>query len=317
MKGQLLGGRYQMTQVLAQGGFGQTYLAADTHRPGHPVCVVKKLHPTNQDPKLMPKIKLWFKNEAETLAKLGLHNQIPQLFAYFEQDGEFYLVEEYIPGKTLHDELELEPPWDSEQVILLLTDILEILKFVHSHGVIHRDVKPSNFIRRETDNKLVLIDFGIVKQIPTLDSHGQLISTIAVGTPSYMPLEQLFGYPQLNSDIYSVGIIGIQAASGLSAQKIRSMIAPNSPGAGIGSWRDRILISSAIADVLEKMVYPDYHQRYQTVEAVLSDLKNLGCYTNRVVTDCPVPSANATPLKIFNTNPQNVVNSWLGYLLVE
>ncbi|MEC4814888.1 MAG: serine/threonine-protein kinase [Scytonema sp. PMC 1069.18] len=275
MNSQVLGGRYRTTQVLAQGGFGQTYLATDTHRPSHPTCVVKQLRPVNQKPELMPKIQLWFKNEGETLAKLGLHNQIPQLLAYFEEDGEFYLVQEYIPGQTLSYELVPGNPWDSEKVIHLLIDILEILEFVHSHGVIHRDIKPSNIIRRQTDNKLVLIDFGTVKQIPPLDSQGQPNLTLAVGTPAYMPVEQLYGYPQLNSDIYAVGIIGIQAASGLSAHEVKSLIDPHSPNSGIGSWRDRTSICQELADILEKMVVLDYRERYQTATVVISNLKNL------------------------------------------
>ncbi|KYC38014.1 hypothetical protein WA1_39210 [Scytonema hofmannii PCC 7110] len=275
MNGQLLGGRYQIIQVLAQGGFGQTYLANDTHRPGHPVCVVKQLRPTKQNPELMPKIQLWFKNEAEILERLGLHDQIPQLLAYFEEDKEFYLVQEYIAGHTLTHELILGQPWDSKRVTNLLTSILEILQFVHSYGVIHRDVKPSNLIRRQTDDKLVLIDFGTVKQIPPLDGEGLQNLTMAVGTPAYMPPEQIYGYPQLNSDVYAVGVIGIQAASGLSAQEIKTLIDPNSPYAGIKNWRDGASISQELTEILEKMVESDRRQRYQKVDDVLQNLQKI------------------------------------------
>ncbi|NJM73169.1 MAG: protein kinase [Scytonema sp. RU_4_4] len=293
MNSQLLGGRYQITQVLARGGFGQTYLAADTHRPGHPLCVVKQLRPINQSPQLMPKIHTWFKNEAETLEKLGLHNQIPQLLAYFEEQKEFYLVQEYIAGHILSHELVRGQLWNSNQVICLLTEILEILVFVHSHGVIHRDIKPSNIIRRQTDNKLVLIDFGTVKQIRTLNSQGQLNLTLAVGTPAYMPIEQFNGYPQLNSDIYAVGVIGIQAVSGLSAQEIRSIIDPRSPYAGIESWQDRCSVSPELAAILDKMTSSDYRQRYQTAASVLSELKNIN--TGTVPTTVNVPVSTSTP----------------------
>jgi WD40 repeat protein len=304
MNSQVLGGRYRTTQVLAQGGFGQTFLATDTHRPSHPVCVVKQLRPVNQKPELMPKIQLWFKNEGETLAKLGLHDQIPQLLAYFEEDGEFYLVQEYIPGQTLSYELVPGKPWDSKKIIHLLIEILEILEFVHSHGVIHRDVKPSNIIRRQTDNKLVLIDFGTVKQIPPMDSQGQPNLTMAVGTPAYMPVEQLYGYPQLNSDIYAVGVIGIQAASGLSAHEVKSLIDPHSPHSGIGSWRDRTSICQELADILEEMVAHDYRERYQTVASVIADLENL----DKGNSQNPKPNSSTfvfAPAHTPNTPPSN------------
>ncbi|MUG99317.1 protein kinase [Scytonema sp. UIC 10036] len=315
MNGQLLGGRYQIIQVLAQGGFGQTYLAHDAHRPGHPVCVVKQLRPTKQNPELMPKIQLWFKNEAEILERLGLHDQIPQLLAYFEENKEFYLVQEYIAGHTLSQELILGQPWDSKRVTNLLTGILEILQFVHSYGVIHRDVKPSNLIRRQTDDKLVLIDFGTVKQIPPLDEQGVPNLTMAVGTPAYMPPEQVYGYPQLNSDIYAVGVIGIQAASGLSAQEVKTLIDPNSPYASIKDWRDSTSISQELTDILEKMVESDRRQRYQTVDDVLQELQKIDQPSRTFAIESRSPIfSNSTDLTVTVSNSppqQQFLTKWL------
>jgi WD40 repeat protein/tRNA A-37 threonylcarbamoyl transferase component Bud32 len=315
MNGQLLGGRYQIIQVLAQGGFGQTYLANDTHRPGHPICVVKQLRPTKQNPELMPKIQLWFKNEAEILERLGLHEQIPQLLAYFEEDKEFYLVQEYIAGHTLTQELILGQSWDSQRVIHLLTGLLEILKFVHSYGVIHRDVKPSNLIRRQADGKLVLIDFGTVKQIPPLDEQGTPNLTLAVGTPAYMPPEQIYGYPQLNSDIYAVGVIGIQAASGLSAQEVKTLIDPHSPYAGIKDWRDNTSISQELIDILGKMVDSDRRQRYQSVEEVLQDLYKIDQSSQTLAVESRSPIfSNSTVsgvTRIESSSQNKFLTNWL------
>ncbi|KAF3889031.1 MULTISPECIES: serine/threonine-protein kinase [Nostocales] len=315
MNGQLLGGRYQIIQVLAQGGFGQTYLANDAHRPGHPVCVVKQLRPTKQNPELMPKIQLWFKNEAEILEKLGLHDRIPQLLAYFEENKEFYLVQEYIAGHTLTHELILGHPWDSKRVTDLLTGILEILQFVHSYGVIHRDVKPSNLIRRQTDSKLVLIDFGTVKQIPPLDGQSVPNLTMAVGTPAYMPPEQVYGYPQLNSDIYAVGVIGIQAASGLSAQEVKTLIDPNSPYAGIKNWRDSSAISQELAEILEKMVESDRRLRYQTAEEVLKGLQKIDPPSQTLAIESRSPlfsnSTVSNVTKIESTPQEQFLTKWL------
>jgi serine/threonine-protein kinase len=136
------------------GGFGQTYIAQDTRRPGNPICVVKHLKP-GTDPRVFDTAKRLFNSEAETLEKLGNHDQIPRLLAYFDENQEFYLVQEYIEGHTLAEELIPGKRWSESQVIQLLQEVLEILEFVHRQGVIHRDIKPDNIIRRASDNKLV------------------------------------------------------------------------------------------------------------------------------------------------------------------
>ena len=155
--GQLLDGRYRVVQVLSSGAFGQTYLAADTRRPGHPQCVVKLLRAPGNSFQIVNTAHRLFRQEAEILEKLGRHDQIPLLLAYFEENNHFYLVEEFIPGTPLNKEIIPGQPWQEKHVIKLLLEILEILKFVHGHEVIHRDVNPSNLIRRQPDGKLVLI----------------------------------------------------------------------------------------------------------------------------------------------------------------
>jgi serine/threonine protein kinase len=275
MTEQLLDGRYQITHSLAKGGFGQTYLAVDFHRPGHPTCVVKKLDPNTHNPQLLETIQRLFKSEAETLEKLGQNPQIPQLLAYFKDNEEFYLVQEYIPGQSLSLELVAGQPWRAEQVVDLLADILEILDFVHRQGVIHRDIKPDNIIRRLSDQTLVLIDFGSVKELRKVGHSMQQDATIAVGTPAYMPMEQFNGFPQFNSDIYAVGVIGIRAATGLSADDVRTILNPSRPGATEKYWLDQVSIYPALAAILDKMVHPDCQSRYATVAAVLSDLQTV------------------------------------------
>lgn len=280
---QILDGRYRITQVLATGGFGQTYLAVDMRRPGQPVCVVKQLRSV-ENPALVPTVQRLFKTEAATLEKLGRHDCIPRLLAYFEENQEFYLVQEFIPGQALDRELLPEHPLAIAQVISLLIDVLEILVFVHAQGVIHRDIKPANIIRREPDQKLVLIDFGTVKEIRTLTEGGKPKLTMAVGTPAYMPAEQFHGYPQLNSDIYALGVVGIQAMSGLSIDEIRTLITSNHPPTDINHWSGAVPVIEAAAaendqqqrqlvDILDKMVALDYRKRYQSATSVLDALE--------------------------------------------
>ncbi|MEH2353615.1 serine/threonine-protein kinase [Nostoc sp.] len=272
MLGQLLDGRYQVLQILGGGGFGQTYIAQDTHRPGFPKCVVKHLKPVTRSPEFLKTARRLFTSEAETLEKLGYHDQIPRLLAYFEDNQEFFLVQEFIEGHTLKAELFPNQRWTEYQVIELLQQVLGILQFIHSHNVIHRDIKPDNIIRRQQDGKLVLIDFGAVKQVQTqlLTIAGHTGATIIIGTPGYMSTEQGQGKPRPNSDIYSLGIIGIQSLTGLHPINFEE-----DPNTGEISWQHQANVSSELASVLSKMVLHHFKQRYQSAAEVLHVLKDL------------------------------------------
>lgn len=277
MIGQLLDRRYRIVQVLSSGAFGQTYMAADTRRPGHPQCVVKQLRPPSNNSNVLKTALRLFRQEAEILEKLGQHHQIPLLLAYFEDHNQFYLVEEFIAGHPLSKELITGSPWLEERVILLIEEILEILVFVHENNVIHRDVNPSNLIRRKSDGLLVLIDFGSVKEASTklADGNGQAMRTIATGTPSYMPIEQFQGNPQYNSDIYAVGMIAIQALTGLEASELPKLQDPTLSNTGEITWRNRAKVSPGLANIIDKMIHPYYSKRYPTTVDVLNDLRKL------------------------------------------
>ena len=271
MPGELLGGRYRIIQTLAQGGFGQTYLAEDIHRPGKPRCVVKQLKPARNDPQFLDNARRLFLAEAETLERLGNHDQIPRLLAYFEENQEFYLIQDYIEGQRLTRELSPGEHWPEDQVIQLLQDVLNILFFVHSHGVIHRDLKPDNLIRRNRDWRLVLVDFGSVKQIRSqLAIPTHMTGTIAIGTPGYMSTEQARGRPRFSSDIYSLGVIAIQAATGLNPNQLQE-----DPHTGEIFWRPWAKISGPFAAILSKMAQYHFKDRYQSATEALQAIDNL------------------------------------------
>ncbi len=105
MINQLLAGRYQVLQVLGAGGFGKTYIVEDIHLPGRPKCVLKHLSPASSESHILEIARRLFQKEAETLQQLGNYDQIPRLLAYFEENQEFYLVQEFINGHTLSQEL--------------------------------------------------------------------------------------------------------------------------------------------------------------------------------------------------------------------
>ena len=276
--GQLLDRRYRITQILAAGGFGQTFLAEDTRRPGSPLCVVKQLRRSNNQKGFQIARRL-FDKEAEMLEKLGQHDQIPRLLAHFEENQEFFLVEEYIPGHPLIQELVPGKCKSEAEVIDLLRQILEILAFVHSNNVIHRDIKPANLIRRQPDNKIVLIDFGAVKELSTQITQSGSNPTVAIGTRPYMPIEQFQGEPQYNSDVYALGVIGVQAVTGLSADELsRPHILSKPPvnnNRSKNGWRNHTKVSSVLANLIDKMLHYDFRQRYQSAREVLADLSKI------------------------------------------
>ncbi len=277
MIGQLLDGRYRLIEVLSSGAFGQTYLAADTRLPNYPQCVVKQLRPPSSNPRAIQIIKLLFKKKAESLEKLGRNDHIPQLLAYFEVNQEFYIVQEFIPGNSLTHEIVVGNPLQEERVIRLLQEILEILVFVHGNGVIHLDIKPDNLIRRQPDGKMVLINFGPIKEINSqiLNNGDKLIATDAIPTSLYMPLEQLQGNPLFSSDIYAVGMIGIQLLSGLAPQELLNLRHPHNCNNGEFKWRLSSHPNNTLADILDKMVHLDLDIRYQSAGEVLDDLKKI------------------------------------------
>jgi serine/threonine protein kinase len=271
--GQTLRNRYQIIQHIGAGGFGDTYLAKDLDLPDQPLCVVKQVNPKVPSPETWRIVKRLFITEAEILYKLGKdHDQIPELYSYFEEPDALYLVQEFIDGLGLDSELFTGKKYNEQEIIVLLRDILEILAFVHCKGVIHRDVKPSNLIRRRKDGKLVLIDFGAVKEIRTLSTqyYGQTSLTIAIGTIGYMPTEQAIGKPRLSSDVYSVGMIGIQALTGLYPNQL-----PFEDLTGEINWKEYAQVSNEFTEVLTKMVRYHFKDRYESAEEALAEVASL------------------------------------------
>jgi serine/threonine-protein kinase len=291
----ILAGHYQIVRYLGGGGFGQTFLAKDTHLPGNPLCVVKQLKPQLSDPASLETAKRLFDREAETLYRLGdKHDQIPRLLAHFEQNKEFYLVQEFIDGHPLDREIIQGQKLSEVSVIALLQDLLQVLAFVHQQNVIHRDIKPANLIRRRTDGKIVLIDFGVVKEVSlqAANTHRQTSVTVTVGSPGYMPSEQVAGRPHFSSDIYAVGMLCMQALTGLTPRQF-----PQDSRTGeftCASLSDRVLISLSLSEIVDKMVRYDYRQRYQTATEALEALTQLTAQGKAATTILMPPRSSLT-----------------------
>jgi serine/threonine protein kinase len=273
MMSQLLSGRYHLVRVLGVGGMGKTYIAEDTQRPGNPQCVVKQLKPLidDQDKDAMAVARRLFVQEAEILEKIGNHPQIPRLLAYFEEGKEFYLVQEFIAGHPLSEELFPDKQWSEGQVIELLEEILRLLAFVHGQGVIHRDIKPDNLIRRDSDGRLVLIDFGAVKKIRSASNplQEQVSQTVSIGTVGYMATEQASGKPRFSSDLYAVGMIAVQALTGMTPVQLME------DQQGEIVWQDQVQVSKSLATFISKMIRHYFVNRYQTAVEALTDLEKV------------------------------------------
>jgi serine/threonine-protein kinase len=295
MLGKLLDGRYEIIQTLGAGGFGQTYLARDTRRPGNPICVVKHLKPISNDPKSLPTARRLFNSEAEILEQLGHHDQIPRLLAYFEEEQEFYLAQDYVEGHTLTTELIPDRPWTESRVVQLLQGLLPVLEFVHSHGVIHRDIKPDNLLRRLADGKLVLVDFGAVKQITTqmaaVPNSPMGGFTVAIGTPGYMPSEQAKGQPRPSSDLYALGAIAIQALTGINPSQFEY-----DPHTGEILWQHCTAINPRLAAVLTGMTHYHFRDRYQSAREALQALEQLSIPIAPTQTTPPPPQSQSQTL---------------------
>ncbi|MEL7007993.1 MAG: protein kinase [Cyanobacteria bacterium J06588_4] len=292
--GQTIQGRYYVVRQLGRGGVGVTFLAQD-QQCFDSQCVVKQLKPKTVNPQTLAIARRLFNREAEIMNRLGHCDRIPRLLAYFEQDNEFFLVQELIEGHDLSQEILMGKPWSETKTLELLQDVLEVLLIVQQHSVIHRDLKPSNLMRRRQDEKIILIDFGSVKQVSTqmIDAAGQVKQTVAVGTKSYMPMEQMMGRPGYYSDIYALGIIAIQALTGVNPQEL-----PIDDDGEI-IWRQKLdrrtNYQPRFLDLLDRMVRYRHQERYASAGAVLADLKQLDANQNNNRETVIIPKKTAAP----------------------
>ncbi|WP_100897284.1 protein kinase domain-containing protein [Nostoc flagelliforme] len=261
---------YRPIQVLGSGGFGKTYLAEDVEKFNE-ICVIKQFAPQVQGTGALHKATELFQQEARRLQQLGEHPQIPTLFAYFEEDKRLYLVQQYVKGQNLLEELQHQGIFSEFKIRELLLDLLNILQSVHQHKVIHRDIKPQNIIRRKSPQPpkgdLVLIDFGASKKLSETVVAQQ---GTTIGSFGYAPLEQMqAGEAYSASDLYSLGATCFHLLTTIPPWELWKK-----QGYGwIDNWRQHLRqpLSEELAAILDKLLQTDYRERYQSAEAVLQD----------------------------------------------
>ncbi|MBD1930534.1 MULTISPECIES: serine/threonine-protein kinase [Cyanophyceae] len=258
--------RYEILRMLGRGGFGVTFLARDATLPGQPLCVIKQLCPKFSDPAGLKTAQKRFEQEAKTLSKLGSHSQVPMLLDYFVEEGEFYLVQEYIRGHTLARLVRRGGSITEEGVKQFLRQILPLLQYIHRNNVIHRDIKPQNIIRCQDDGRLVLIDFGAVKEeISQLGQSGVKGSTTQfIGTVGFAPPEQFSLRPVYASDIYALGVTCLYLLTGKAPLEFESDRAT-----GEIQWQNTVVVSQEFARILNKMLKISLKERFQSAGAIM------------------------------------------------
>ena len=266
----LINNRYTVIRSLGEGGFGQAYLAEDTQMPSKRQCVIKQLKPIADSPEVYELVQARFQREAAILEQLGEHHrQIPRLYAYFTENEYFYLVQEWVEGKTLEA---LSLPLPESTVCALLTAVLPVLAFVHDQGIIHRDIKPGNIILRAGSQQPVLIDFGAVKEtVNATIARQDSAESIVIGTPGYMPAEQAAGRPLASSDLYSLALTAVYLLTGVPPQML-----PSDGQTGELSWQQTAgSVSSKLVAVLTKAIQYHPRDRYSNARDMLADLTSL------------------------------------------
>lgn len=257
---------YRGIKLIGQGGFGRTFLAVDQSQAVTSYCVIKQFFPQSRNREKATEL---FQQEAERLQTLGQHPQIPKGLGYFQQEGYQYLVQEFIEGKNLAQELEEKGAFDQEKIIIILKDLLPVLQFIQEHKVIHRDIKPENIIRRfdnqKTTGNLVLVDFGAAKLV----TGGMLPKTgTMIGSAAYTAPEQLMGKAVFASDLYSLGVTCIHLLTNVPPFDLFDSTEGN------WVWRDYLKtpVSDLLGQILDKMLQGATRHRYHSAAAILQQL---------------------------------------------
>ncbi|MEB3342693.1 bifunctional serine/threonine-protein kinase/formylglycine-generating enzyme family protein [Okeania sp.] len=296
--------RYCPLKIIGQGGFGITFQAVDEDKPSKPFCVIKQFFPQAQGTNTLEKAAELFAQEAERLDSLGKHSQIPELFAYFTQDNRQYLVQEFIDGQNLQQELEESGAFDESQILELLKSLLPVLEFIHSQQVIHRDIKPENIIRKSSPDALekggdmVLVDFGAAKYA-TMTALARMGTVI--GSVGYVAPEQAIGKATFASDIYSLGVTCINLLTGVEPFNLFD-VSEND-----WVWRNylRSDISDEVGEILDKMIVGATKKRFKNAGEILSLIEpNFQPQTPNFTLPKPTFSPEISQLSIIQSTAQ-------------
>jgi serine/threonine protein kinase/tetratricopeptide (TPR) repeat protein len=266
---QLVGGRYSITGYLGGNEGVETYLAKNLRRQYQSPCLIKQIELLHGDDHSKIQLERRFAEELSALERLGHHEQIPQLWDHFEENDEFYLVHEYIQGKSLAQRI-VQQDLTTPQIIQIFDSTLSALQFIHENRLIHRNIKPSNLIIRELDQQVIVTDFGILHEIKTranlsVDHHSS-------NRQNYWPPEQAAGRPTISSDLYALGMTIIEALTGTKPGKFTR------EQTGKLLWEQNLSLDRRLIKIIDKLIQLDLGQRYPSAEKVLRELRKINSY---------------------------------------
>ncbi|NEP13811.1 MAG: protein kinase [Symploca sp. SIO2C1] len=301
----LLRERYRALRIIGQGGFGKTFLAVDEDKPSKPECVIKQFLPQVQGIKNIQHAAKLFEQEAVRLDELGKHSQIPELLAYFEQNDQLYLIQEFIDGENLAEELVEEGAFSETKIRQLLSSLLPLLQFVHEHQVIHRDIKPENIIRRRGDGELVLVDFGAAKFVT---GTALLQTGTVIGTAQYTAPEQLKGRASFVSDLYSLGVSCLHLLTQIEPLDLFDSSEND------WAWRNylNISVSDSLEHILNKMVEMGTRWRYQSAAQVLQEVNQVA-----TVSTTKTSKTAVAQLKPFRIGMKYGYKNQIGQVVIQ
>ncbi|AFY94359.1 serine/threonine-protein kinase [Chamaesiphon minutus] len=281
----LLQQRYRILNILEEGGLVRTYLATDRQYPDA-YYSIEELTPFSQFSSAVVKAKELFKHEATLLERLDLP-QLPRFWTTFEEQNRLFLVRDYIQGKTygqiLAEHRDLGTVLSESEVWQLLLKILPAIGYIHTQGVIHRDICPEHIVRRQSDGLPVLIDFGIVKEFANQLQAVPFNGGVSVGRTGYVPSEQIHGgrvYP--HSDLYALAVTAIVLLTGKEPSALFENERMN------WDWRRWTQIDDRFANCLSKMLSPNPEDRYQSAAEVESDLRAVASPTPQPIDLPPI-----------------------------
>ncbi|HEY9853042.1 MAG TPA: WD40 repeat domain-containing serine/threonine-protein kinase [Leptolyngbyaceae cyanobacterium] len=265
----LLKSRYNCIKQINQNHFGRTFLAVDEKKPSQPKCKIEQIFPPPRwsgDPQ---KTAALFQQEAVQLVKLNTHPQIPKLLAHFVQDNCLYLVQEFIEGINLVEELQTTGIFTEPKIWQLLTDLIPVLQFIHGKQIIHQNINPQNIIRVQQDKQLFLVGFSA-------SNSARLISEIArtgkiINDFRYVAPEQAVGKIENSSDFYSLGITCIHLLTQKHPFDLYSFVEDN------WVWQNFLQkpISNELSIILDKLIIKATKQRDRSISEVIKKIQDI------------------------------------------
>ncbi|WP_019507415.1 tetratricopeptide repeat protein [Pleurocapsa sp. PCC 7319] len=274
-----IGGRYKLIQELNKGRWSKTYLAEDLGMPQRLKCIVKQLQLRLDDPVNLAQIKALWVQQATVWQMRVINNQITQLLACFEENNRFYLIQKYIEGETLATRLQKTPQISETQTISWLKEILSILVSIHQQGIVHGNLKPSNFAISLPDHRIVLIDFGLIHNLVERLIIQKKTTKLITEENSYYPQNLVNGRQQqaYQADFYAVGIMAIQMLAGIDPAKLMSP-----PVVKAIFKQENCKLSRKLVNIIERMITLDAPNCYTSAEEIITDLNQINSPTKNI-----------------------------------